>query len=277
MLKWDSVFDWGRRASDRPLPAPAVTVRDRALEGVIADGQVEVHYQPVIEPRTGRIVGAEALARAAIEPTAGALFARAAKAKLDERLSRHVQQTALRRAASWDGALSGMTLAINLLPADICCGGYDDWLIEEMESAGIDPGRVVIEITETALLPNPEVVAERLLRLREAGVRIAIDDFGTGYASLSYLTRLPIDILKIDGELIANLANGERDRIVVRALIDLARELELTVLVEGVESTEQLALLCEWGCDLYQGFLSAGALTEEELARFVATANAEAA
>ena len=277
MLKWDSVFEWGRRASDRPVTAPAVSVRDRALENAIAREQVEVHYQPVIEPRTGRIVGAEALARAAIEPTANALFARATKAKLDERLSRYVQRLALRSAAAWDRPLRELSLAINLLPADLCRDGYDDWLIEEMDSAGIDPKRVIIEITESALLTDPDAVALRLSRLRDAGVRIAIDDFGTGYASLSYLTRLPIDILKIDGELIANLANGERDRIVVRALIDLARELELTVLVEGVESTGQLALLCDWGCDLYQGFLSAGALTEDELGRFVATANVEAA
>ena len=130
---------------------------------------------------------------------------------------------------------------------------------------------------ESALLIDRDAVAARLERLRDAGVRIAIDDFGTGYASLSYLTRLPIDMLKIDRELAANITSGERDRIVVRALIDLARELELTVLVEGVESTGQLALLTEWGCDLYQGFLGAGALSEDELARFAATANLEAA
>ena len=108
-------------------------------------------------------------------------------------------------------------------------------------------------------------------------MRIAVDDFGTGYASLAYLTSLPLDAIKIDRGLIADIVGGERDRIVVRAMIHLARELELSVVVEGVETTGQLDLLAEWGCDLYQGFLGAGALTEEELARFVAAANAEAA
>jgi EAL domain-containing protein (putative c-di-GMP-specific phosphodiesterase class I) len=230
----------------------------------------------VIEPSSGRIVGAEALVRSAIAPSAEALFARAVAGQLDQRLSRLIQRTALRRAAAWEGALAGLTLSVNLLPADISQDGYDQWLIDEIACAGIDPRRVVAEITESALVTDREAVAERLTRLREVGVRIAIDDFGTGYASLSYLTSLPIDILKIDGGLIANLTTGERDRIVVRALIELARELGLTVLVEGVESTGQLALLSEWGCDLYQGFLGAGALTEEELARFVATTNAEA-
>jgi EAL domain-containing protein (putative c-di-GMP-specific phosphodiesterase class I) len=113
--------------------------------------------------------------------------------------------------------------------------------------------------------------------LREAGLRIAVDDFGTGYASLAYLTTLPLDMIKIDRGLISDLVGGERDRIVVKALIHLARELDLNVVVEGVETAAQLALIAEWGCDLYQGFLGAGALTYEELTRFVAAANAEAA
>jgi EAL domain-containing protein (putative c-di-GMP-specific phosphodiesterase class I) len=244
---------------------------------VIAREQVEVLYQPLIEPRSGRIVGAEALVRAPIAPSPEVLFARAAAANLDQRLSRLVQRMALRRAGAWHGSLGDMKLSINLLPADICQDGYDEWLIAEVKAAGIDPQRVVVEITESALLIDRDAVAARLTRVREAGIRIAIDDFGTGYASLAYLTCLPLDILKIDGGLIVNLTTGERDRIVVRALIELARELGLTVLVEGVESTDQLALLSDWGCDLYQGFLGAGAMTENELARFVAIANAEAA
>jgi EAL domain-containing protein (putative c-di-GMP-specific phosphodiesterase class I) len=141
----------------------------------------------------------------------------------------------------------------------------------------MDPRRVTVEITESALIVDQHDVAERLSRLRQAGVSIAVDDFGTGYASLAYLTSLPLDMIKIDRGLIADLVGGERDRIVVRAMIHLARELNLKVVVEGVESIGQLALLSDWGCDLYQGFLGAGALSHEELMRFVAAANAEAA
>ena len=106
---------------------------------------------------------------------------------------------------------------------------------------------------------------------------MAVDDFGSGYASFSYLTNLPIDVLKIDRGLISNIVEREPDRIVVKTLIKLAHDLGLKVLVEGVESIPQLALLSDWGCDLYQGFLGAGALAEEELTRFVAAAHAEAA
>jgi len=252
-------------------------VRDQLLESLIAHEQIEVLYQPQIEPGTGLILGAEALARSALTPSAEGLFKRAAAAGLDERLSRLIQRKALRCAAAWEGPLRNLKLSINLLPADLSREGYEKWLLEEVETAGIDPARLTVEITESALLIDQHAVADRLSALRSAGISIAIDDFGTGYASLAYLTTLPLDMIKIDRGLITEIVGRERDRIVVKAMIRLARELDLMVAVEGVESTPQLALLADWGCDLYQGFLGAGALSQEELWRFVAAAQVEAA
>jgi EAL domain-containing protein (putative c-di-GMP-specific phosphodiesterase class I) len=276
MLTWD-ISKWGRRASDAGATPPAPPRRDLALEAAIAHEQVDVLFQPLIEPASARIVGAEALARSSVVEDAGLLFARAASSGLAERLSRLIQRKALRCAAVWEGPLKGLGVSINVLPADISRMGYENWLLDEIDTAGIDPCRVTAEITESALLVDQEEVAERLNRLRDAGLRIAVDDFGTGYANLAYLTTLPLDAIKIDRGLVADIVGGERDRIVVKAMIHLARELDLKVVVEGVETRGQLELLAEWGCDLYQGFLGAGALTHEELTRFVATANAEAA
>src|SRR3954454_902911 len=107
MIKWDSVFEWGRRGSDRPPPVPAQPKRDQLLESVIAHEQIEVLYQPQIEPVSGRIAGAEALARSAVAASPQALFARASAAGLDERLSRLIQRKALRSAAGWEGPLKG--------------------------------------------------------------------------------------------------------------------------------------------------------------------------
>ena len=277
VLTLDNIGKWGRRASDKGAPAPAAPRRDIMLEAAIAHEQIDVFFQPLIEPCSGRIVGAEALARSPVIAGGELLFARANAGGLGERLSRLVQRKALRSAAVWEGPLKDLGLSINVLPADISRPGYESWLLDEIRVAGIDPKRVTAEITESALLVDQEAVNERLQRLREAGIGIAVDDFGTGYANLAYLTSLPLDAIKIDRGLVADLVGGERDRIVVKALIHLARELELKVVVEGVETTGQLALLAEWGCDLYQGFLGAGALTQEELGRFVAAANAEAA
>ena len=267
----------GVRASDGPPPAPARRKRDVALDRAIAAGEPTLLYQPQIEARTGRLVGAEALARWSGEPGAEALFARASLGGLAERLSRAVQRQALRAAAAWHGPLAGLELSINLIPADLAREGYDDWLIAEIAAAGLEPGRLTIEITETALLADCPMVVERLKRLRGQGIKVALDDFGTGYASLSYLSRLPLDLIKVDRELVANIVDGERDGIVIRALVRLARELGLELLAEGVETQAQLALLADWGCRYYQGFFGAGALTEEELGRFAAAGQARAA
>jgi EAL domain-containing protein (putative c-di-GMP-specific phosphodiesterase class I) len=260
---WDGLFGYFTRGAQ---PSEG----DGTLERMIALERIEVHYQPLIEPLTGQVAGAEALARSAVEPDAASLFARAARAGLAERLSRLVQRKALCAAAAWHGPLKGLSLSLNLLPGEIARADFHDSFSEAVALAGIDPARVIVEITENALLVADLGVSERLSRLREQGVRVAIDDFGTGYASLAYLTSLPLDVIKIDRGLIRQIAGRNRDRIVVKAMIRLARELDLKVVVEGVENEAQLALLAEWGCDLYQGFLGAAALSEDELLRFVA-------
>jgi EAL domain-containing protein (putative c-di-GMP-specific phosphodiesterase class I) len=275
MLRWDSICNRGREVR-RATARPALAC-DWILESAIAHEQIDVQFQPLIEPRSERVIGAEALVRSTIAASASELFARAGAAGLEERLSRLIQQKALRSAAVWEGPLKGLKLSLNLLPQEIARPGYERWLLDEIHAVGIDPSRVTVEITENALLVGEGAVAARLTRLRDAGISIAVDDFGTGYASLAYLTTLPLDMIKIDRGLIADLVGGSRDRIVVKAMIRLAHELDLKVVVEGVESADQLALLADWGCDLYQGFLGAGALTQDELTRFVADAPVEAA
>ncbi len=256
------------RKADRRI-APAPRRRDRALEDAIAGDRIAIRFQPQFEPTTGRITGVEALARWDGESCAAHMFGRAARGGLHERLSRFAQRKALRIAGAWGPPLDGLNLSINLVAEDLASADYDRWLLAEIATAGLAPDRVTVEITESSLLADQALAAERLGRLRAAGVRIAVDDFGTGYASMAWLTSLPLDTLKIDRGLVADLVAGKRDRIVVRAMIALARELNLKVVVEGVETAGQLALLAEWGCDLYQGFLGSAALDEVELTQFV--------
>ncbi|WP_187107809.1 EAL domain-containing protein [Sphingomonas xanthus] len=247
------------------------------MRAAIRSGDVDLRFQPQIEPCTGRIAGVEALARWRGSPTPEQLFDRARGAGLEEQLSRAIQRKALRIAAGWVGPLADLSLSINLLPADLERSGFDRWLLDEIASAGIDPRRITVEIVERSLRRDRPAVVERLVRLREAGVRIAIDDFGTGYSSLAYLTTLPIDLIKIDRAMIADIVGGSRDRILVKAMIRLARELGLAMVVEGVEDGAQLALLSQWGCDLYQGFYGAPPLTEDQLGQFVEAAALRAA
>ena len=265
------------RTNDRRNAPKPRRRRDDLLAAVIAHQQIAVVFQPQINPVTGEVHGAEALARWDRVAGAEQLFKRAEAAGLSESLSRLVQHKALRTAAAWEGPLRRLQISINLLPDEITHDSYVDWLLDEIRSVGIDPKRVTIEVTETALLSDLEAVAGRLDRIRQAGMKVALDDFGTGYASLAYLGTLPLDALKIDRGLIARIGTSERDRIVVRSIFSLARDLGLQLIVEGVESTAQLILLADWGCDLYQGFLGAGALDEIELARFVSVSRANAA
>ena len=249
-------------------------VRDRALEQALADDAIQLVFQPQIEPRSGRVDGAEALARWTPAESPENLFRRAGAVGLTERLSRHVQQKTLREVGRWRGPLKHLRLSLNLAPEDLAREGYDEWLVGELAAARLDPRRLTLEITESSLVIDRPVVSTRLARLRALGIEIAIDDFGTGYANLAYLTSLPLDTIKIDRGLIAEIVGGSRDRIVVKAMIGMARELGLKVVVEGIETTAQLALVADWGCDLYQGFLVAGPLSEVELGRFVAASHA---
>ena len=275
MYKRDGV-ETKERGDERRTASPRRR-RDDLLAAVIAHQQIAVVFQPQINPSTGAVEGAEALARWDRVAGAEQLFARAAAAGLSERLSRLVQSKALRAAAAWEGPLRRLRISINLLPDEIVQDGYVQWFLDEVQTAGIDPKRVTIEITENVLLSDLEAVAKNLEKIREAGIKVALDDFGTGYASFAYLGSLPLDALKIDRGLIDKISTSERDRIVVKSIFGLSRELGLSVVVEGVESTSQLVLLAEWGCELYQGFLGAGALDEQELRRFVAVSQANAA
>jgi EAL domain-containing protein (putative c-di-GMP-specific phosphodiesterase class I) len=275
MHKRDGV-ETKERGDERRTASPRRR-RDDLLAAVIAHQQIAVVFQPQINPSTGAVEGAEALARWDRVAGAEQLFARAAAAGLSERLSRLVQSKALRAAAAWEGPLRRLRISINLLPDEIVQDGYVQWFLDEVGTAGIDPKRVTIEITENVLLSDLEAVAKNLEKIREAGIKVALDDFGTGYASFAYLGSLPLDALKIDRGLIDKISTSERDRIVVKSIFGLSRELGLSVVVEGVESTSQLVLLSEWGCELYQGFLGAGALDEQELRRFVAVSQANAA
>jgi len=133
------------------------------------------------------------------------------------------------------------------------------------KAARVDPDRLTLELTEQAMLSDPASAAEQLAQIRALGCAIAIDDFGTGYSSLSLLARLPIDYLKIDSGFTRTIDGSDRDRIVVRAIVDLARALGLLVVAEGIENERQLARLSELGVASWQGFLKSGPVPGDQL------------
>jgi EAL domain-containing protein (putative c-di-GMP-specific phosphodiesterase class I) len=223
---------------------------------------------------TGLIEGVEALARwrhpALGELGATTLFNVAERSDYLVQLSDHVQRKAISAAAAWPEALRRLRLSVNITASDIVRPGFASQFLELVAESGFDRGRVTVEVTESSLIEDLNAAAYLLAGLREGGLRVAIDDFGTGYSSLAYLKALPLDYLKIDKKLCEDITGGPRDRIVVRGVIDMARSLGLGVIAEGVETEEQLGLLAQEGCHLYQGFLCAPPLGSEALAALVA-------
>ena len=236
-------------------------------------GEIGIVFQPQYPVNSEVISGVEALARwnhPHYGPLgAGILFATAERSDYMLPLSAHILGEALRQAAAWPRALSGLRLSINVTAADIAQPQFMPDLLDMVDRSGFPRARLTVEITESGLIHDVDAAAALLRALRTEGLAVAIDDFGTGYSSLAYLKSLPLDYLKIDSGLAQDIAGTARDRIIVRGIIHMAKSLGLKVIAEGVETEEQLDLLAREGCDYYQGFLRSAGISSAELVALV--------
>lgn len=245
-------------------------LRDRlatelALREALQSGQgLAVVYQPIFSSHSGEIEGAEALVRWD-HPTRGrispAKFVRLAE---ERGLIATLGLWVMRQACLYTVSSGLPWVAVNVSPVQFRDERFADRVFEVLESTGLAPARLEIEVTEGLLLQNSPEVQKTLRRLRERGVRIALDDFGTGYSSITYLRTYGIDKLKIDQSFTAQLGeDGEIDSI-VRSIIDLGRAMKMKVTAEGVETERQRAILLEMGCDQLQGYLLARPMPQIE-------------
>jgi diguanylate cyclase (GGDEF)-like protein/PAS domain S-box-containing protein len=233
---------------------------ERELRRALADETFELHFQPVIDLRDGRPVGAEALLRWRVEgemlPTEEVISI-AEDSDMIMLISDWVIRAACGDFATWRAAhpeAEAWKLHVNLSARDLADTAIVERVLDGIACGGLAPSDVCVEITESMMLVDRAGVAARLVELRATGVTVAIDDFGTGYASLGVLRDLPADIVKIDRAFVAALGESERDRAIVQHAIDLAHRLGLVVVGEGVETLTQLQILDELGCDRVQGF-----------------------
>jgi len=244
------------------------------LRHALDSGQIQILFQPQYDMATDRIIGVEALARWQHphygEIGAGALFAIAERSDFLRPLSHHIHARALAEAGAWPDGLADLRLAVNVTAADIAEPDFMTDFLRLIDETGFARGRLTVELTESGLVANLESASLLLGQLRAAGLAVAIDDFGTGYSSLAYLKALPLDYLKIDSSIARDIVGSGRDRIIVRAIIDMARSLDLGVVAEGVETPQQLALLARAGCTSYQGFLRSPPVTSAVLTRLIA-------
>ncbi|HUQ63637.1 MAG TPA: bifunctional diguanylate cyclase/phosphodiesterase [Acidimicrobiales bacterium] len=232
---------------------------ERDLRHAIDGDELVVYYQPIVTLATGALAGVEALVRwkhperGFLPPSAFIPLAEEAGLIVD--LGRWVLATACAQAASWESARRGdFTLSVNVSAHQFQEDDWADEVAAALAIAGLEPHRLVVEITESVLAQEMDTARRRLEQLRSLGVRVAIDDFGTGYSSLGYLRHLPVDILKIDKSFIDGVTLGPHESALARAVVKLTKTLGLTAVAEGIEHEAQLIRLRRLGCQYGQGF-----------------------
>ena len=236
-------------------------VIEQALRRALERGELWLEYQPEVSLETGRVVGAEALLRWD-HPTLGALppgdfIGVAEETGLIVPVGEWVLQEACREAASWRlpaEASLDLYVAVNVSAQQLAAGDLVAKVSDALASSGLPAQRLCIEVTESTVVQTWDLARRTLRQLRLMGVRVALDDFGTGYSSFSYLLRLPVDIVKLDGSFVARLANDVQDRTIVESVVTLARRLGMKVVAEGVEDEHQRVVLERLGCHIVQGF-----------------------
>lgn len=241
------------------------------LRNAIENGELELYYQPVVELATSRIIGIEALVRW-LHPIRGMIMPEsfipvAEETGLIVDLGRWVLQEALQQLKSWNDVVhlpSQLKLHLNLSAAELLRNDLLEDIAGSLERHGIDPGRLVFEITETVLMTRETEEAQVLGKLRGLGVGLQIDDFGTGYSSISYLRSLPADTVKVDQSLIEGIDNDAGQQTFVAAVLQLIESAGLQAIVEGIETAEQVAQLRRLGCRFGQGYYFGRPVPAEE-------------
>src|ERR671936_759681 len=264
-----ALYDAAQDSSDAARLALAGELR-RAIESQ----QLVLHFQPKAELDSGCIVGVEALVRW-VHPERGFIppndfIPIAERTGLIKPLSRYVLATAARQCAEWRAAGLDLHVAVNLTIPDLLDLELPNAIETLLQDHGIRPDQLELKITETTILADPFRVRQVLSRLNELGLRLAIDDFGTGYSSLAYLRRLPVQTIKIDRSFVMDMCENTSDATIVRSTIDLARNLGLDVVAEGVETEATWAALRAHGCTLAQGYLISKPVAADELRALLA-------
>ena len=233
-----------------------------------------LYYQPQIELNTGNIFGMEALLRwkhpdiGIISP--GEFIPLAEETGLIVSIGEWVLSEACRQSQSWkDAGFPQLSMSVNMSSQQFTQRGLMTTITQALNSSGLDPHYLILEITESIIMQKTRNILTTLQKLHLMGIRISMDDFGTGYSSLSYLKRFPIHAIKIDRSFIKEVNTNQDDAAISRAIIAMARSLNLKVVAEGVESEHQLAFLCEENCNYVQGFLISRPLPPEEITKLL--------
>ena len=251
------------------------TIEGELREALERNDQLDVAFQPLIDQRSRKVIGAEALARWS-HPKYGQISpARFIPVAENTGLIEALGEFVLRRACELGATAPGRTIAVNISPTQLRNPRFSVQVFDILRQTGMRPTDLELEITESILLDDEHVSAQNLRTFRAAGIHIALDDFGTGYSSLSYLKRYPVDRIKIDRSFVSQLSEGHMSVAITQAIVTLAHAMEIEVTAEGVETEAQADILGRLGCNTLQGFLFSGGVPADRIvAIFADKANA---
>ena len=246
-----------------------IFTQETCLRNALKRSEFEVHYEPQIEIKTGKIIGAEALVRwnhperGRVSP--GEFIPMAEEMGLIAPLGEWVLETACRQTKAWQTqGLPPLRVAVNLSARQFEQKNLTERVSQILRETNLDPKCLELELTEGLILQDETAAHQAFTVWRDMGIRIAIDDFGTGYSSLSYPKRFPFDAIKIDKSFIRDLADDRQNAAITIAIIQMAHYMNMTVIAEGVENESELAFLCAHGCDEIQGYFFSPALPMAE-------------
>ena len=247
---------------------------ESALRKALERDEFVLHYQPQVDLASGKIIGMEALIRWQ-HPELGMVppmrfISVAEDTGLIVPIGAWVMRTACLQNRAWhDAGLGQLRVAVNLSARQFASNDLLDNISAVLDESGLDPHCLEIELTESLFMSDVSLAVELLHNMKALGVNLSIDDFGTGYSSLSYLSRFPIDVLKIDRSFVTNITRDANDAALVASIINLAHNLKLSVIAEGVETEEQLDYLRSHGCDEMQGYYVSRPLPADQFERFL--------
>ena len=250
--------EWQLKQLENGYRVEEVASAEAELDAALAEGQLEMHYQPKLRLPGGEPCGAEALMRW-FHPERGLIrpdifIGLAERIGKIEDLTWFALNTSLRQLREWPLHDNPFNVAINVTPQIVQKEEFAEIVANALQVWDVEPAQLTIEITETALMNKPEASFRTLTALRKLGVMVSIDDFGTGYSSLAYFKDIPATELKIDRSFVFKMLDNHGDRQIVQTVIDLAHGFGLKVVAEGIEDAETQAALISMGCDSAQGF-----------------------
>ena len=261
-------------SSEFNVQARATLVLEEALRRALEREEFVLYYQPKVDLRSGRIAGAEALLRWR-RPDCGMVqpldfISAAEKNGLIEAIGAWVIREACRQMGVWRQAgLTEIKVAVNVSAYQFRRGGLEALIVEALARHGVEPSHLMLELTESMLMAEPEEAVARMTALKRIGLRLSLDDFGTGYSSLAYLSRFPIDQMKIDRSFVNDIVTDPGAATIATSVIALAHRMRLGVVAEGVETEAQAGYLRQNGCDEMQGYLFSRPVPAEAFAELV--------